>query len=882
MQSPAPRVSLDRLLAQRDWVRQMARALVRDGNEADDLEQGVWLAALERPPRTERSLRGWFATALRRDVVDRRRSETCRGRREESQSRPEIVPSAADLVAEADAHRRLVVAVMELPEPYRSTVLYRFFEDVPPSALAARDGLPLDTVRTRLRRALALLREKLDAESPGGREAWCAALLPLTKTSIGAAGSGAAVVGGTVMQTSIHGLVAAAVLGIGGLACVQLAPGPAPQEPPPTETPAPAARARDVSGRVLLLDGRRPVEDAVVTLRAAASKVASIPPITTGSTGEFRFRGVPVGTYVLRAAKTGFADRVASGIAVTDAGGVDGLELLLAAGGAIEGLVTDAKGAPVAGVVVRTRWDGPPAGAAETKSREDGAYRLAGLPPGHHLVEAARGPGMTQTATAAVSEGATIRVDFAATSTLTGVLLDAAGVTVAAADVTVRLIGSTTFVQRRAKTDDAGRFRVEGLEPAEWSIGVQVHGVEPFAANDVTRVTLAVGEQDVVVRIPAGSIAGRVFLKAGGAPVGRPGIQLSLYTLRPSGATWTLGTTAGMAFPDADGKFVFRGLAVGRYRILGHPKDRTLRRCERDVEVADTPVEGIDVALEGASTGTVRFIVRDPDDKPVEGATLCTEKETSAGTVSTNFPMECPEPGVYVARLEAGRIQVIVSRSAPLRFARATVDVVEGRETTVRILLPWAAVDASGRPGAGEISGRMFVRSSRKPLTSKDVQLVLYAVDPWRFVAVASVGADGAFRFQGVPPGSCRIMATPTRPVFRPAQVDVALTAQGSREGVEMAFDACACGKAKFVVVDADGRPLDGVHFMTVKDEGGGRSTSTGFAVDSPSPGMYLAELECGTRSVTAAKDGYEPASKTVTVKETGGVELKLVLRPKR
>lgn len=178
MSSSATPIPIDRLLAHREWVRRVARAMVRDENDADDLEQGMWLDALQHPPRSARSLRGWLFTALRRDRVNARRSEDCRARREEATAHAEATPPAEDLVARADAHTRVAVAVMALAEPYRSTILYRFFEDLPPSEIARRQGVPVETVRTRLKRALAQLRARLDAEYHGHRGAWSLALIP--------------------------------------------------------------------------------------------------------------------------------------------------------------------------------------------------------------------------------------------------------------------------------------------------------------------------------------------------------------------------------------------------------------------------------------------------------------------------------------------------------------------------------------------------------------------------------------------------------------------------------------------------------------------------------------------------------------------------------
>ena len=55
----------ERLLLQHsEWVRQLARSLVHDANQADDVQQRTWLAALERPPADTRNIRGWLRQVL--------------------------------------------------------------------------------------------------------------------------------------------------------------------------------------------------------------------------------------------------------------------------------------------------------------------------------------------------------------------------------------------------------------------------------------------------------------------------------------------------------------------------------------------------------------------------------------------------------------------------------------------------------------------------------------------------------------------------------------------------------------------------------------------------------------------------------------------------
>jgi RNA polymerase sigma-70 factor (ECF subfamily) len=175
---PAPPTA-EALLAHADWVRALARTLVRDPGLADDLAQSSWLDALQHPPRDARNLRGWLAQIVRNAARQQARSTQRREARERTASRPEALPDTADLVAEAERQREVIAHVLALAEPYRSTLLLRFFRGLAPAQIAEHQGVPLATVRTRLQRALAQLRVRLDREY-GERAHWCAALLPLT------------------------------------------------------------------------------------------------------------------------------------------------------------------------------------------------------------------------------------------------------------------------------------------------------------------------------------------------------------------------------------------------------------------------------------------------------------------------------------------------------------------------------------------------------------------------------------------------------------------------------------------------------------------------------------------------------------------------------
>ncbi len=176
------------LLQHAGWMRRLAGRLVHDAQAAEDLSQETWVRALEHPPRADRPVRGWLATVMRNLAAQRRRGDHRRRGRELGAAREEALASALELFEKVATQRQLVDAVMELEEPYRSTILLRYFEDYAPKRMAAELDVPLSTVKSRLARGLERLRARLDEHSGGDGRTWVLALLPLARHPAGAAG----------------------------------------------------------------------------------------------------------------------------------------------------------------------------------------------------------------------------------------------------------------------------------------------------------------------------------------------------------------------------------------------------------------------------------------------------------------------------------------------------------------------------------------------------------------------------------------------------------------------------------------------------------------------------------------------------------------------
>jgi RNA polymerase sigma factor (sigma-70 family) len=160
------------------WLRTLAGKLTRDSHLADDAVQEAGALALSQPepPMVPRA---WLVTVLRNLLSRHRRSQRTRQARETTVGeRRGTGEDGAALLERAEVQHRLAAAVLRLDEPYRSTVLLRFFEALPPRRIAKQLGVPVATVHSRLQRALQQLRTQLDATA-GGRGHWLAALIPI-------------------------------------------------------------------------------------------------------------------------------------------------------------------------------------------------------------------------------------------------------------------------------------------------------------------------------------------------------------------------------------------------------------------------------------------------------------------------------------------------------------------------------------------------------------------------------------------------------------------------------------------------------------------------------------------------------------------------------
>ena len=132
--------------------------------QAEDLAQDVFLALHQNLARVESPshLKFWLRRVTSNRCIDsiRRLSQRCEVTMEPLPDKPVSSPIPDPLLGAL-----LGRMVGELPPHPRMVVTLRFQEDLEPTEIAAIMDMPVNTVKSHLRRSLELLRRRLDART---------------------------------------------------------------------------------------------------------------------------------------------------------------------------------------------------------------------------------------------------------------------------------------------------------------------------------------------------------------------------------------------------------------------------------------------------------------------------------------------------------------------------------------------------------------------------------------------------------------------------------------------------------------------------------------------------------------------------------------------
>lgn len=550
-------------------LRALARELVAGEQEREDLVQGALAAALERPPR-ELSW-SWLAQVLRRRAMDLGRQRTRRGTSvefdEHTPARGARGGDAAEIVARLELHEDLTRELLALREPYRTTLARRYFDELSIEQIAKLEGVPLKTVRIRLERGRALLRERLRRKHGHDLAGLAPLLLERTLHKSAAGGALAALTGSTLMVNKLA-LGALAVLAV--LAVLWLSRSGEPGHPTPLQSGAAERATPEVD------DADRPQQ--LASARNATDPTQS-PPQPAVASAAFE----------------------------------------------LDVKVLWSDGAPAEGVGIFVRRDDhefavPRHALAAARADANGAARFDDLRQGDVLVEVDRGqwervriePGVRREVVLQLERGVDVF----------GVVRDAAGSALAGADIwlTSRYHPyDWSGMGRIATSGPDGRFQARGLHASQ-SLGATLSGRAPSELVDLDLVDKerTPVEIELVLNADGVDLRGVVLDAAGAALAGAwvcAGDRSQRAEVRPD-RTYAEPWLPRSVRSDEQGRFELLGLPAAPLRLEVQAREHA-RWCET-LDLSDGRAREHNVQLQAGAALT--GIVTDETGAPLAHA----------------------------------------------------------------------------------------------------------------------------------------------------------------------------------------------------------------------------------------------------------------------
>ena len=579
------------------FARALAHSLLNDVHAAEDVVQDAWVAALVRPPAASAPPRAWLTRVVQRFAWRRGRSSERRRSREALAARPEALSAVDDDLARAETLRRVTDAVLALEEPYRSTVLLRFYEGLDASAIAHRTRTPEATVRSRLQRALGQLRERLDREHGGDRSAWSAGLAALVgrNTTTSVVGGGLLAMGTMTKAIGAAAAVVALMLAWRTWQADEQAPRSALAlataelvSPDEGETsPAELVSATGVGQRTALppssvaatahgalevhvtweRDGLPAADEElrlIVWRHATGDRLRRA---FTDADGRCRIEGLLPGHVSIGSA------RGAEGSVEVVACETAAVELAIPRGFTARGRVVDPEGAPVAGARLwLSQYFNYNDGTTVATTHADGTFELVDVPEARYLGAIADGYAPSHLELLVEHQAADPLQDVELTLALNGPggaldlrILDADGALISGAYAHVtgqrlpaRRVGNR-YLQNvptfDAWSDEQGLASIDGLQPGEATLTIYASGMAVW--NGMATVE-ADRRTALAVVLARESVVTGTVRDAAGEPVANASVYLAAGEydpLRPSART------------GADGSYALGGLAGGEVSL---------------------------------------------------------------------------------------------------------------------------------------------------------------------------------------------------------------------------------------------------------------------------------------------------------------------------
>jgi protocatechuate 3,4-dioxygenase beta subunit len=554
-----------------------------------------------------------------------------------------------------------------------------------------------------------------------------------------------------------------------------------------------------------------------------------------------------------------------------------GVDFVLRGGGVpIKGSVNDATGGGVSGALVMSE-DGPD--RAVTMSDGKGAFTLW-VDPGPTRV-GATATGYAPGWASGPAPGHVFKIHLVPGATLVGRAVLAGGETPVAGVMIEGIQVEGGGARASTRTDEDGRFRVDGLLPGRYRVEATSEGREGYSRSSVT---LGMGEtsSEVLIELdPAYVVRGRVVDKATGEPC--RGGQVTITDPKQNEYSQTI--------IEPDGWARMASVIPGTYKVEVSCKDHVDRDDYPTITIKDRDAPSLTWEVDRGAG--VRVEIVDGQGRPVIKASVrafATGPEGSLGSADHPeadgaFLVAGLKPGGYnvsVQATEGGRgskeIELTLGREAHLKIELPPSGTIDGVvEDEAHRPVPYVQVVASGPSRAsarslddgtfsltglpsGEYEVRASERSARRGAPGEDaarVVKVTVAAPARASVKVTVGGRDGVI--EG------RVTDSTDKPVTD-AFIDFVLAAGGA--GVPRYGRS---GRAP-IITDPDGRfTVDGLaegeYNLRAYRKGGGEATAEGVKVGTHDLALKLGEGGSISGTLTARNAPVERF--TLSVRQT-------------